>query len=289
MYLLEIKMADQQRQNPLSQWFRQPKLYIRLPSNGDYYPPGALDKSTNGTYAVYAMTAKDELMFKTPDALLSGQSTVEVIKSCIPSILDPWKMPSIDLDAVLIAIRVATYGETMEVSTNCPTCEHENTYDIKLTSWLEMISNFHYDSVINCDPLLIHIRPYSYDEMTKTNIKTLEQQRMISIVNDESISDEEKLKKFGESFVRLTDLTVDIIAGCVSKIESPSGTTEDRNHIKEFIHNAPKEVFDRIQNHVTSMKEQIELKPLDVTCSNCNFEFVMPITMDQSNFFAVRS
>jgi hypothetical protein len=35
------------------------------------------------------MTAKDELMFKTPDALLNGQSTVEVVKSCIPAIQDP--------------------------------------------------------------------------------------------------------------------------------------------------------------------------------------------------------
>ena len=32
------------------------------------------------------MTAKDEMMFKTPDALLNGQATVDVIQSCIPAI-----------------------------------------------------------------------------------------------------------------------------------------------------------------------------------------------------------
>lgn len=106
-------MAEQQikKQNPLSQWFRQPKVYIKLPSNGEFYPHGALDKSANGEYPVYAMNAKDELMFKTPDALLTGQSTVEVIKSCIPAIQDPWSMPSIDLDVALVAIRIATYGQ----------------------------------------------------------------------------------------------------------------------------------------------------------------------------------
>ena len=30
--------------NPLTQWFRQPKIYVRLPSNGDFYVKGALDK-----------------------------------------------------------------------------------------------------------------------------------------------------------------------------------------------------------------------------------------------------
>lgn len=275
--------------NPLSQWYRQPKVYIKLPSNGEFYPPGALDKSTNGTYAVYAMTAKDELMFKTPDALLSGQSTVEVIKSCVPAILDPWKMPSIDLDAVLIAIRVATYGESMEVTANCPTCQAENTYAMDLSRWLDLISNFQYESTIIVDPLVIHIRPYTYSELTKTNIKAMEQQRLIGIVNDDTISDEQKLQKFGETFVKLTELTVDIIAGCISKIETPNGSTEDPTYIKEFINNSPKDLFEKISNHISGMKDKIELKPMDVECQECHYEFRMPITMDQSNFFAVRS
>jgi len=286
-------MTDQQismqQRNPLSQWFRQPKIYIKLPSGGEFYPPNALDRSQTSEYPVYAMTAKDELMFKTPDALLSGQSTVEVIKSCIPAILDPWQMPSIDLDACLIAIRVATYGESMEVSCNCPTCNAENNYDINLTNWLGNISSFHYDSTINMDPLTIHIRPYTYQEITKTNLKTFEQQRIFQVINNDQISDEEKLKQFGESFVKLTSLTVDIIAGCISKIDSPNGSTDDPKFIKEFVDNASKEVFDLLSAHINGMKERIEMQPLDVTCTECNFDFVMPVTMDQSNFFAVRS
>lgn len=286
-------MSDQQdqnkRQNPLSQWFRQPKIYIRLPSGGEFYPPGALDRSQTGEYPVYAMTAKDELMFKTPDALLSGQSTVEVIKSCIPSILDPWKMPSIDLDACLIAIRIATYGESMEVSCNCPTCSAENSYDINLTTYLSSVGNFRYESVINHDPLTIHIRPYTYQEITKTNIKTFEQQRILNIVNDETMSDEKKLELFGESFVKLTSLTVDIIAGCIAKIESPNGSTEDPEFIKEFVNNAGKDLFDKLSDHINGLREKIEIQPLDVVCQECKFEFVMPISMDQANFFAVRS
>jgi hypothetical protein len=281
-------MAEQQK-NPLSAWYRQPKIYIKLPSDGDFYPPGTLDKSESGEYPVYAMTAKDELMFKTPDALLSGQSTVEVIKSCVPAIIDPWKMPSLDVDAILMAIRIATYGEDMEVSTNCPSCDAENDYILNLTNFLNSIQSYKYESVINCDPLTVYVRPYTYQEMTKTSLKTFEQQRIFSIINDDNISEEKKLQMFGESFVKLTELTVDIIAGCISKIQTPDGETSDPKFIKEFLNNAPKDFFEKIANHVTKIKENIEIPPQQAKCKECEHEFKMPVTMDQSNFFAVRS
>ena len=284
-------MAEQQikKQNPLSQWFRQPKVYIKLPSNGEFYPHGALDKSANSEYPVYAMNAKDELMFKTPDALLTGQSTVEVIKSCIPAIQDPWSMPSIDLDVALVAIRIATYGQNMEVTASCPHCKSENSYDVDLVAWLGTIGNFEYQTEVNCDPLMVHVRPYSYQELSKTNIKTLEQQRLFNTINDDSLSDEQKLDIFGKSFVRITELTVDVIAGCIKRIDTPSGFTDDPAEIKEFINNASKDIFDKIAEHIQSMKKEIEFKPMDVKCQDCEKPYEMPITMDQSNFFNVRS
>lgn len=281
--------APVKKTNPLTHWFRQPKIYVRLPSDGEFYPPNGLDKSENGEYAVYAMTAKDELMMKTPDALLSGQSTVEVIKSCIPSILDPWSMPSIDLDCALLAIRIATYGEKMEVGVTCPNCSEENNYDVNLVTWLEKMKNFRYVQEIPAEPLTIYVRPYSYKEITKTSLKTFEQQRLINIVNDDSIADEEKIKQFGESFVKLTAMTVDVIAECIWKIVTPDGETTDRDHIKEFINNIPKDLFDKISNHITEMKRQIELGNQKVQCVHCNTDFEMPVEMDQSSFFAPRS
>ena len=279
----------QKKSNPLAGFFRQPKIYLKLPSNGEFYPPGSLDRSMNQTYPVYAMTAKDELMFKTPDALLSGQSTVEVIKSCIPAITDPWRMPSIDVDAALIAIRIATYGDKLEVECHCPHCNEENSYEINLVDRLDHLTGFHYESVIHYDPLVIHIRPYTYQELTQTNLKTFEQQRILSVINDDKMSEEEKIKRFGESFVKLTELTVDIICKCIAYIESPNGTTDDPEFIKEFIDNAPREIFDKVSAHITALKTRSDMPDIPVKCNSCQGEFEMPITLDQSNFFEVRS
>jgi hypothetical protein len=284
-------MSDQpiKQPNPLANYFRQPKLYIKLPSNGKFYPDGSLDISEIGEYAVYAMTAKDELMFKTPDALMNGQSTVEVIKSCVPSIKNPWIMPSIDIDAVLIAIRIATYGEEMEFTSSCPQCNHFNDLVFKLTSYLDITNDFDYEEEIMIGPLTLFIRPYTYKEISKHAIKTLEQQKILSIVNDENLSDEEKINQFGESFVKLTELTVSVVAGCVYKIVTPDTVVEDKDQILEFITNSDKETFNAVNSRIAELKEKITLKSQEITCEECSHQFKIDITLDQSNFFAVGS
>lgn len=275
--------------NPLANYFRQPKLYLRLPSHGNFYTEGALDKSQNDEYPVFAMTAKDELMFKTPDALMNGQSTVEVIKSCVPAIRDPWAMPSIDLDAVLIAIRIATYGEDLDVTASCPSCGHENDYSLNLVNYLSELNSFNYSTSIQVGPLVVNIRPYNYKEVTRTAIRTLEQQKIFNVINDENLSDEVKVERFGESFVKLTELTVDVIAGCIVSIESPEGIVSDQKMIKDFIENSPSDVFNTINKHILEMKDRMTLRAQNVTCQECGHKWSVDVSMDQTNFFAVGS
>ena len=106
---MDKKMAEQMNNpNPLASYFRQAKLYTPLPSKGRFYEEGSIDWPATGEIAVFPMTAKDEMAMRTPDALLNGQSTVEVIKSCVPAIRDPWEIPSLDMDVLLISIRMAS-------------------------------------------------------------------------------------------------------------------------------------------------------------------------------------
>ncbi len=82
--------------NPLGKYYRQPQIYIRLPSKGKYYGPDVFTPTETGEIPVLPMTAKDELSFKTPDAMMSGQATVDVIQSCVPNFKNAWKMVNFD-------------------------------------------------------------------------------------------------------------------------------------------------------------------------------------------------
>jgi hypothetical protein len=286
---LDTPAASKSKPNLLSSYYRQPKIFIKLPSEGKFYPQAALDSSATGEYAVYAMTAKDELMLKTPDALLNGQATVELIRSCIPAIKDPWKMPTIDVDAALMAIRVATHGEKMEVSAGCPSCNHANEYEFNIVEYLNRLQSFNFETKIECDPLVINIRPYTYQEGTKAALKSIEQQRIFAVVSNDDMPDAEKIERFGSSFLRLTELTVDVVCGCISSIETPDGIVDDAAQIKEFIDNTTSEIFNKINDRIVDMKNKLDLKEQHVSCGECKHEYDISITMDQSNFFAVRS
>ena len=64
-YKQEFYMAK--THNPLSGFFRTPKIYTKLPSLGRYYTDDVIDLSDTGELAVYPMTAKDEVILKNPD------------------------------------------------------------------------------------------------------------------------------------------------------------------------------------------------------------------------------
>lgn len=284
--------GQQPQGNPLSKYFRQPKIYLRLPSKGKFYPQGAIEMTESGELPVYAMTAKDELMFKTPDALLNGEATVDVIKSCIPNIKNPWAMPSIDSDAVLIAIRLATFGEKLEITTKVPGTGDSKDFEIDLRSLLDQLISFEYQPYISInDEITVEIRPTTYKEFTENSLKTFEEQRIFRLVNDDSIPDDKKLQAFANSFKKLTDLTINMVVNSVVAIDTPEGRVTDKRMITDFFNNADRSMFDAIIKHLEKMKELSTIKPMKVKATPAEIEagapdeYDIPITFDQSNFF----
>lgn len=279
-------------QNPLRKYFRQPKVYITLPSKGKFYPSGSLEMPENGELPIFAMTAKDELTMKTPDALLNGQATVSLIQSCVPNIKDAWEMPSIDLDAILIAIRIATYGDKMEIATKVPNTDLERKFDVDLRGLLNKLVSVDYEDEINVTDMKVEIRPLKYKEFTEASLKTFEEQRIFAIVNDESVSEEDKLARFNESFMKLTDLTVNTLSKCIATITIGDTTVSNPVHIDEFLKNADKEFYSFITDHLDEQKEKFSIEPIKVTSSDEDVEqgapkeWSVPIAFDQSNFFA---
>ena len=197
-------------QNPLRKYFRQPKVYITLPSKGKFYQPNSINIPEGEEYPVYAMTAKDELTMKTPDALLNGAATVEIVKSCVPAIINPWAMPSIDLDAILIAIRIATYGDTMEIETKAPVTGEDRTFSVDLRTLLNKLVTKEYNTELQLGEMKINTRPLTYREFTDASLKTFEEQRIFALVNDEKIPILKNYQRFNDSFQKLTNLTITV-------------------------------------------------------------------------------
>jgi hypothetical protein len=279
--------------NPLSMFLRQPKIYIRLPSNGEFWPEGSLETSETGEYPVYSMTAKDELMLKVPDALMNGQAVVDVIQHCMPNIKNAWNTPNIDIDMVLIAIRLATYGEMMTTPVKFGN-DLELEYQIDLRVLMDSLMNqITWDPVVPInDELTVFVKPLTYKQISAAAIKTFETQKIMQVVNDDKISEDDKIKLFKESFKNLSDATLGSISDSISRIDSSNGSTDNSEHIAEFVENIDKDIFNKIQNHLEQLRDANAIRPMTVAVTDEMREkgvtgdtIDVPITFDPSTFF----
>ena len=278
--------------NPLQKHFRQPKIYISLPSGGMYYPENSIDMPESGELPVMAMTAKDELALKTPDALLSGQATVDLIQSCIPNIKNVWGMPSLDIDACLIAIRIASSGEHMTITATAPNTKEPVDYTVDLRQILDRYTNAKFNDTFEFNGLVCKIRPLNYKEFSQVSMQTFEEQRIFALVNNDKIDEDAKLKQFTETFNKIRDITLGMVISSVVSIQIDDTIVTDRNHIVEFLENTDKSFFKALQDHIEKQKKEFEVPPMEVRSSEEQIKegapekFEVPIVFDQAHFFA---
>lgn len=275
--------------NPLRQYFRRPAIYLRLPSGGDFWPPGSLDMPSNGEIPVFPMTAIDEITYRTPDALFSGQAVVDVVQSCLPNIKNAWFMPVIDVNAILVAIRIASYGNELPIATTCPQCSSTSDYQLNLNGVLDQMRKPDYKETVQTGDLVVHFCSMDYETQNQSNMEQFENQRMIRVIPDSDLAEEEKVKQMNAVMKRITELTVNALAASIREIRTQDTTVTDKKFIRDFLINCDRTVFSAIRDHAIALREQTELRPVPVTCVHCNHEYEQPLNLDLANFFVTAS
>jgi hypothetical protein len=277
-----------QSNNPLAKHFRQPAIYLTLPSNGAYWPDGSLELTMNNQVAVYPMTTRDEIMLRTPDALLNGESVVQVIQSCCPQIKDAWKMPSIDVDAVLIGIRIASYGEGMDIDSTCPNeeCKHENTHQLDLTNILDAIRAPNYNQLVEVQGLKIKLKPQTYFEGNKANMANFEEQQLLSVIGDDSLDDADKRIKFKEHMDRMINVNLEVLTSGTEYVETNEGEkVYQSSFIKEFYDMSDNKVLNAVRKQFEIFSEAASLPKSNIICEECQNVYPISVTFDYTRFF----
>jgi len=271
--------------NPLTTYFRRPAIYIKLPSDGQYYAKDTLNMTETHELPVFPMTAIDEITYRTPDALFNGQAVVDVIQSCVPNIKNAWAVPSVDLDSILVAIRIASYGHSMDIDTTCTKCGEESTYALDLRTVIEGLAapDFRTPEIIG--DLEVYFRPLNYKQMSENNVLQFEEQKLVSVIDNTDMDDKQKLNILADAFRKIGELTLKAVGQGIAAIKTPETVVQDRKHIDEFLRNCDREVFDRLRDRVIKLKTESELKPLNIKCTHCGHEYAQPFTFDMSNFF----
>ena len=272
-------------ENPLKHYFRTPAIYMTLPSGVGFYPPTVVEYPENGQLPVFPMTNTDEIHVRNPDGLFSGQSMVEVIKSCIPAIKNPWAICNIDIEAIVVAIRAASMDTDMEIVSTCPACKEESKYGINLTNILAEKVNIDYSKTLDIGELSVKFRPLTYKEMNENAIKQFAIQRAFASMD--SIADEaQKQKVVADTIEKINELTNTILVSSIESIKTPEATVTDPTFIDEFMTNCDSKTNKTIKDYSIALKEKNDTKPLKMKCVSCSHDYTQSLILNYADFFA---
>ena len=240
--------------------FRKPSVFVSLPSQGKWWPPHALKiENPSGELGVQSMTVQDEMALKSPDALMNGVAVVNVIQSCCPDIKDAWHVPAMDMDSILVAIRIATYGNTLEVDSRVPKIDTIKKLNIDLNTLMDTIIKQPFEETHKLkDGTIIQIRPMNYKDITNNNIRTYEQARLASSIQKSTVSESQKMEQIQKAFMTISNMTVESLTSQLVSVKYQG--TEDITDIKSFVSNIPAVMANEIKE-VTHKKPLAQFQP----------------------------
>jgi phage FluMu protein Com len=276
--------------NPLNQYFRIPKLYVKLPSQGIFYHDGDIELTSTGELAVYPLTTIDHLLLKTPDALLNGETLLKIISNCVPGVKNVKMLVEPDINTLILAIRVASNGAIMEVEVTCPSCKTENMLETDISATLQTQSMMEENSHIldfNSD-LKIYLRPYDFEQRNLQLINELDEIKAIKLLTSQTeISDTERMALLAQHVSDMADRTFKIVARSIQSIVilKTGEKVTDETFIFEFLKGLSKPQADIIIDQIKLLNRAGIENDVTCKCSNCAHEWEQRIDYDPTSFF----
>lgn len=249
---------------------RLPGETFQLPSQGLFYEDGELDDSVvNGEVHIYPMTGLDEIIFRSPDKLLSGQAINEVFARCIPQIKKCNRLLSKDVDFLLMALRMITYGPEIEIiyTHNCEKAKQQ-----------------HY--MVPIRPLLVAtkmIDPTTISDQYNITIQSGQRVKLRpSLFENTIMLYQSTLSSTSDDEMRVMhQRLLDVLTGMIISVDDVT----DPKLISEWVTNLPagwlKDLSTRAKSSADWGVEQIA----HIKCRDCGAEVPIEVPINPINFF----
>ena len=280
--------------NPLQGYLRSPKLYVLIPSGGKFSNIESIS-DVSQELPIYPLTSMDETLLRNPDALLNGESMTKVITSCT-GIQNAYELTANDVDVILLAIRYATYGNDLEISTPCPECSNTVETVVEIEPILESITVLEDSYKVTLDNnLQCWLKPYTLRDSQKAALSAFRETSELNTLINAEADEISKLITFNKSFQAMADLNIEILSNAVIKVVIPETedteeiTVTNNNYIEEWVRGISKQHADVIIDELNIINELGIEREVDATCEKCNNEFKAKIEFNPSNFFDLNS
>jgi len=262
-------MSEPQAVNPLLSKLKMPGRIFQLPSRGLLYSDGELSPTIkDAELHVRPMSAFDEIIMKNPDLLFSGKALDQVFATCVPGIEKPVQLLGKDVDALMLFLRLVTYGPQYDIVAN-HYCENsmQHRYSVDLEKLMASMK---------------YIDPTTIEEqyrLTMANGQVVQIQPVRYAHVIEMLQANEGKKKLS-----VEDVQNNLMINLRNVIKSVDGI-EDKELITGWIKEAPASYINTIADSVEKTHDWGLDLSVTLKCKDCGEDYSIQIPINPISFF----
>lgn len=272
----------------LQKFYRTPKLFVPLPSGTDYYDESIIEYTSEGEVGILPMTVHDEMALKNPDALLNGEAISNVLLNCVPKLKSPRQLLSIDTEALITAIRIASFGETTDVTFNCPACSKDTTVALNLKAAFQHMKYLPATNVVHLPSgLSVFLKPSDFEGDTISFKISMESKRLIAEIAKEEDNSPDRTELVKRLYDNISKYTVTLLVRSITRIvcEKEGVDVSDKQEIAGFLDNTSSADIKLISDKVKEINSLGLTKKYSIKCKECEHVWDDSYEYSISNFF----
>lgn len=292
-----------------------PPIEIALPTMGNFYfieDEIFTDGFDAGKVKVRPLTITNELAIKDPLMVVGRQSTMMLVKALVPEIKLPEKMTEIDVIAIILAGRIATYGpkyvidhvcqneEQKDGKLVCEAAREKNPYQLNIDMYEHLLRYAPYTdwtTMFTVDLPEVNqrviLRPSTYSMFLNRLKVDLDQNQMMDQYRDMEVSqfltDDATINTYKGILERSTKVGVDQIVDSIFYVESIKNDVKvgDRDLIVEWLNRLPVRLVERMIEAIAKIREDIVNRSVyTYKCRSCNHENKVMLELDVERLFS---
>ena len=274
-----------------------PSIEITLPTMAAFYPRGEVLKpdADPASIQVGPLSLLEESDINEPMMMVSGRAITRLIKHVVPMVDNPQQLCELDIQAILIACRMASYGNDMDLEHTCPHCEYQNSMKINLNEHIlgfnpftpDQLNQFIMETSVGQK---INLKPISYEDMinlTMSSIKTNMNAEEFEKVEEKDLLTTEYIEKYKEQFVNAIKSNVEALASTIYYVTTKSGkVVKERGLIETWLTTLPTTDVKEIIERVKQINEDIQDRSkLEYECQQCHKTSTLFVELDPQKLF----
>ena len=273
-------------------------IEIALPTRGYFYPSGDIlhPDADPDNISVGHLSVLEETAFNDPLMMISGRAVDRIVRQVVPSVIDPSRLCEVDIQAILIACRIASHGPSLPLKHKCPSCSYENEMELNLDEHIQNFRPYSPEEFTEFTITLpvvgqtVHLRPIPYVDAITMTMDVMKSS--IEMGDYESVSDQEALtdefiEKYKKQFEQTLDTNLTAIIGSIYYIETKSGAqVHDHDLMREWLMRLPPDDVMAMRDRIKLLNDHIhDMSKIDYTCQECGKSATMYLELDPQKLF----